>query len=166
MEHQTKEELFGKLKKYIETKDSVKLRDLSNECSDAAFVEQDKDIINIGIIAYGFYKIFLKKHYQLKFDPLLQHAIRKLSDGNLEAVIEDIRIFDTQHGHFQGNVVKRARIKIGARLYTRGLSLSKAAEMVSVNISDILEYSGGTQIHDKATSTAKSRLETARKIFE
>ena len=160
-------ELLEKLRKHLVSRDAVKLRDLSGEASDLAFITQDKDTVNIGIIAYALYKIFLKTHYQKKFEPLASNAQTKIDSGDLEGLVEEIKEFDIQHGFFQGNVVKKARIKIGARLYTRGLSLSKAAQMVSVNISDLLEYSGGTQVHEKpAKGSVKERLETARTLFE
>ena len=81
-------------------------------------------------------------------------------------MIEDLKEFDRTYGFFQGNVVKKARIKIGARLYTRGISLPQAAELVSVNVSDILKYTGGTQMHETASGSVKDRLSVARKIFE
>jgi hypothetical protein len=160
-------ELLDKLRNYVVHRDAVKLRDLSGEASDIAFITQDKDTVSIAITAYALYKIFLKKHYQQKFEPLANNAQSKINSGDLEGLIEDIKQFDIKNGFFQGNVVKRARIKIGARLYTRGLSLSKAAQIVSVNISDLLEYSGGTQFHEKPMKgSVKERLETARTLFD
>jgi hypothetical protein len=162
-----KTELMEKLRNYLVHRDAVRLRDLSGEAGDLAFITQEKDTVNIAIIAYALYKIFLKTHYQKKFEPLANNALNKINSGDLEGLVEDIKQFDIQHGFFQGNVVKRARIKIGARLYTRGLSLSKAAQIVSVNISDLLEYSGGTQVHEKPMKgSVKDRLNVARELFE
>ena len=147
--------------------DTFRLRELSDQCSDAAFITADKKTIDIGIISYAFHKILLKRHYQSKFGPLLSDTLNLLDSGNLDSIIENIKEFDREYGFFQGNVIKKARIKMGARLYTRGLSLARAAELVSVNVSDILKYSGGTQVHEKANGRPlQERLDTARKLFE
>jgi hypothetical protein len=148
-------------------RDAFRLRELSDQCSDAAFINPDKKTIDVGIISYAFHKILLKRHYQSKFGPLLSDTLNSLDTGDLDGIIENVKEFDRQYGFFQGNVIKKARIKIGARLYTRGLSLARAAELVSVNISDILKYSGGTQVNEKGDGRPlQERLDTARKLFE
>jgi hypothetical protein len=159
-------DLVRELRSALENKDPYKLRELSDQCADAAFITQNQDAINVGIISYAFHKILLKRHYHSKFGELLETANRKLNTGNLESLMDDVKQFDKKYGFFQGNIVKKARIKLGARLYTRGMSLSKAAELVEVNVSDILKYSGGTQVSEKTDgATVRERLETARKIF-
>lgn len=147
-------------------RDTFRLRELSDQCSDAAFIDPGRKIIQVGIIGYAFHKILLKRHYQSKFGPLLSDTLNRLESGDLEGIIENIKVFDRRHGFFQGNVVKKARIKIGARLYTRGMSLGRAADLVGVNVSDILKYSGGTQVHEKTDGKPlKERLDTARRLL-
>lgn len=165
MENSDKD-LVKELRIALEKRNPYILRELSDQCADAAFITQNQDEINVGIISYSFHKILLKRHYHSKFGELLENANRKINTGNLEGLMEDIKQFDKQYGFFQGNVVKKARIKLGARFYTRGMSLSRAAELVEVNVSDILKYSGGTQISEKTDgATVRERLEVARKIF-
>jgi len=147
-------------------RNAYRLRELSDECTDAAFITQDAGVIKIGIISYAFHKIFLKRHYHSQFECVLEDARKKISSGDLDGVMEEIKEFDKRHGFFQGNVIKKARIKMGARLYTRGLSLARAAELVAVNVSDILKYAGGTQMHERAAGSVKERLSVARKVFE
>jgi ABC-type transport system involved in cytochrome c biogenesis ATPase subunit len=77
-------ELIDKLRNYLVHRDAVKLRDLSGEASDLAFITQDKDTVNIAIIAYALYKIFLKTHYQNKFEALASNAQSKINSGDLE----------------------------------------------------------------------------------
>lgn len=161
------DEFSRKLRQALAGRNPFILRELSDECVDAAFITQDKKTIDVGIISYAFHKILLKRHYQSKFGELLSGALSLLEKGDLEAIIENVKEFDREYGFFQGNVIKKARIKMGARLYTRGLSLAKAADLVSVNVSDILKYSGGTQVHEKAGGRPlQERLDIARKLFE
>ncbi len=148
-------------------KNTYRLRELSDECTDAAFITQDEKVIKIGVISYAFHKIFLKRHYHAQFAEVLEAAKKKLGVGDYDGVMEDLKEFDRRFGFFQGNVIKKARIKMGARLYTRGLSLATAAELVSVNVSDILKYAGGTQVHEKTNGRSfKERLDIAREVFE
>jgi hypothetical protein len=159
-------DLVRELRSALEKKDSYKLRELSDQCADIAFITQNQDAINVGIISYAFHKIMLKRHYHSQVGELLENAIKKINAGSLESLMEDVKQFDKKNGFFQGNIVKKARIKLGARFYSRGMSLSKAAELVAVNVSDILKYSGGTQVSEKANgATVQERLETARRIF-
>ncbi|MFZ2456946.1 MAG: hypothetical protein WAX07_10760 [Candidatus Altiarchaeia archaeon] len=166
MNENTDLDVVKELRSALEKRNPYLLRELSDQCADIAFITQNPDAINVGIISYSFHKIFLKRHYQSQFGELLENANRKINAGNLEGLMEDVKQFDKKNGFFQGNVVKKARIKLGARLYSRGMSLSKAAELVAVNVSDILKYSGGTQVSEKTNGeTVRERLETARKIF-
>ncbi|MBN2251127.1 MAG: hypothetical protein JW724_03520 [Candidatus Altiarchaeota archaeon] len=160
-----KENLTKELERALAKKDPYMLRELSNRCSDLAFITQDRDVVKAGVISYAFHKIFLKAHYHSKFRDLLSSAQKKLESGDLDGILADLKEFDMKHGFFQGNIVKKGRIKMGARLYTKGLSLATSADLVSVRISDILKYSGGTQVHDKAKASVRERLETARSLF-
>lgn len=154
------------LRSALEKRDPYRLRELSDQCADIAFITQSRDAINVGIISYAFHKILLKGHYRSQFGELLENSKKKLNCGSLESIIDDVKQFDKKNGFFQGNVVKKARIKLGARFYSRGMSLSKAAELVAVNVSDILKYSGGTQVSENMAGSVKERLDVARKIFE
>jgi len=159
-------DLVKELRTALWQRNPYALRELSDRCADVGFITQDQDAINVGIISYAFHKILLKRHYHSKFRELLEDANRKINAGNLEGLLEDIKQFDRENGFFQGNVVKKARIKMGARFYARGMSLSRAAELVAVNVSDILKYSGGTVVSEKTDGvTVQERLEVARKIF-
>ena len=162
----TEIDLVRELRTALEKRDSYKLRELSDQCADIAFITQNQDAINVGIISYAFHKILLKGHYHSQLGELLENANKKINAGSLESLIEDVKQFDKKNGFFQGNIVKKARIKLGARFYSRGMSLSKAAELVAVNVSDILKYSGGTQMSEKTDgASVRERLETARRIF-
>jgi hypothetical protein len=159
-------DLVRELRSALEKKDPYKLREISDQCADIAFITQNQDAINVGILSYAFHKILLKRHYHSKFGDLLENANNKINAGSLESLMEDVKQFDKKNGFFQGNIVKKARIKLGSRFYSRGMSLSKAAELVAVNVSDILKYSGGTQVSEKTDgATVQERLEVARKIF-
>ena len=154
------------LKDALRNTDALRLRRLSDEFTDKAVISQDTETINLAMISYAFNKIFSKAHFQEKFEGLVSNALSKLEGMDLKGIMDDIREFDEKHGHFEGNLMKKARIKIGARLYSHGLSVSRSASLVNVRISDILKYVGGTHVHESLTTVSvKDRLNTARKIF-
>ncbi len=159
-------DMIEEIKDALKNQDALKLRKLSDIFTDKAVLDQKKDVINLAIITYSFNKIFSKVHFQSKFEDLVSGAIEKLDKKDFDGLINDIREFDKKHGHFEGNLIKKARIKIGSRLYSHGLSISSSAELVNVRISDILKYVGGTHVHESSvTISVKDRLNIARRIL-
>ena len=63
-------------------------------------------------------------------------------------------------------IVEKARIKIGTRLYSKGLSLTHSADLSGATGVEILTFSGKTRVHEESeTRPVRERLEVARKIF-
>lgn len=159
-------DIIDELKDALKNQDALKLRKLSDILTDKAVIEPENETINLAVITYSFSKIFSKVHFQNKFERLIADGIAKLDKKDFDGVMDDIKEFDEKYGHFEGDLIKKARIKIGSRLYSHGLSISKSAAVVDVRISDILKYVGGTHVHESpATISVKDRLNTARRIF-
>lgn len=159
-------DIIEETKDALKNQDAFKLRKLSDSFTDNAVISQDREIIDLAIITYSLNKILSKAHFQNKFDKLIRDVIEKLEKKDLNEIMKDIREFDKKYGHFEGNLIKKARIKIGSRLYSHGLSISRSAALVNVRISDILKYVGGTHVHESSlTLSVKDRLNAARKIF-
>lgn len=154
------------IKDALKNRDAFKMRKLSDSFTDKAVILQDEEMIDLAIITYSLNKIFSKVHFQSKFGSLITDSIEKLEKKDFAGIMQDIAEFDEKYGHFEGNLIKKARIKIGSRLYSHGLSVSRSASLVNVRISEILKYVGGTHVHESsATISVKDRLNVARKIF-
>lgn len=154
------------LKHVIDTKDYMGLRKLSNEYGRQAISEQTDDLIKLAMIAYCMNKVLSKAHFAKKSDKLLYYVREKLEKNDLKGTLDSIEEFDKLHGLFQGTLVGKARIKIGARLYSNGLSMTQAASLAGARISDILRYSGGTKSDVAETRSVMDRLDVARKLFK
>lgn len=159
------DQLITDLREALDARDPYRLRQLYGKFSELSIIKQDREIIELAIISYAFNKIFLKVHYHSKYGDLLSRTIQNLDNKRFEIILAEIKEFDRKHGFFQGNIVKKGRIKVGSRLYNGGISLARAAELVSVRVTDILKYSGGTQVHETNISSIHERLENARRAL-
>jgi len=161
------DDLTGELIKAVQERDAKKMRELSNTLSDKAATEQEDDIIKLALITYSLHKIYSKVHFKEKAGHLSERLTADLSTGDLDSAIEKIKEFDSEHGFFHGDIIEKARIKIGSRLYSRGLSLSKSANLAGTTIKDLLRYVGSTKTEFKKTAIPVSeRLENTRKLIK
>ncbi|MFH1403004.1 MAG: hypothetical protein ABIH11_01885 [Candidatus Altiarchaeota archaeon] len=160
------DERYSRVLDAVAKEDSIKLRELASEYSDDAAINQDKESLQLAVITYSFHKIFSKIHFREKTESLVESSIKKLSEGMLEGVIGEIESFDREHGLFHGGLVGKARIKIGSRIYSRGISITHASTLSGAPVSEILEYSGDTKHHEEKERVSLSdRLNKARDVF-
>ncbi len=156
-----------KLIKAIQEKDAFGMRELSRIFSDDAVIGQDRDVIKLAIITYAFNKIFSKVHLRKESDRLVSEALDLAERGDFDGILKAIKNFDDKYGYFHGTLIGKSRTKIGSRLYSAGLSLSKSAELSGASLSDILEYSGETKASEIASArTVADRLENARRVLK
>jgi hypothetical protein len=142
------------------------LRELSRELSELAVTDQSERVIDLALITYCLNKIFSKVHFQENIADLKKDVISELSRENFGGVLGIIEGFDSEYGAFEGNLVGKARIKIGSRLYSDGLSLSQSASLTGVHVSDIIEYVGETKTHERIKpASVAERFSIAKKIL-
>jgi len=155
----------------ISGQDPIKLRELAGFFGDDATINQDVDEIQLGIITYCFHKIFLKIHLKEKRGSLVERTLVHLLEGEYSTIIEDIEEFDAEHGLFEGNLVGKARIKLGSRLHSRGISIPRSAAIVGVKMSDLMDYVGETKEYShhhrhEGGMKLEDRLNIARDLFK
>jgi hypothetical protein len=146
--------------------DSMRLRELAGVFGDDAAISQDKEIVNIAMICYCFHKIFTKIHFREKNNEIVLSAVGKLKEGEYISLLSDISDFDSKYGLMEGTLTDKSRIKIGARLHSRGISITQSASLTGANLSDLFDYVGGTKDYpNKEAIPLPTRLNTARDIF-
>lgn len=151
----------------VEREDAMTLRELSGDFSRLAVTEQSEDNINLALVTYCLNKIYSKVHFKKNWGALKKNVLAKLAASDFRGVLDEIEEFDRKYGAFEGNLVGKARIKVSSRLYSNGLSLSQAANLTSVRISDILSYVGATKTHENVKPASVSeRLDVARKVLK
>jgi hypothetical protein len=151
----------------VERYDAMTLREISQRMSALAVTDQEKEVVDLAIIAYALNKMYSKAHFKDKVGGFRDNLLSALRSRNLEAAISLIDKFDEQHGFFQGGLIGKARIKVGSRIYSQGLSLSTAASLTGAAAADLQDYVGGTKTeYPSKAMSINDRIEIARKIFK
>ncbi|MFC2154409.1 hypothetical protein ACFLRC_02890 [Candidatus Altiarchaeota archaeon] len=159
-------EMIDEIERALISRDAIRMRELSNEASNLAVLSQDKDVIELAVASYALNKILSKIHFQEEVEQLYREVKPDFDADYIGAVLDKIREFDLKHGLFQGDIVEKARIKIGSRLYSRGLSMTHSANLVGATGNDILAFAGKTKVHEETdTKPINQRLEVTRKLF-
>ncbi len=158
---------FAEVKKAVLEQDAMRLRELASEYSLLAVTEQTPKTIKLALITYSLNKIFSKVHFQENANALAKEFAGKLDAEDLDGILKSIEEFDSKHGFFEGNLVNKAKIKIGARLYSNGLSAAQSANLVGARLADILSFIGETKTDVKTDArSVEARLNAARKLFK
>ena len=182
MKETIKKEVLYDLTKAIEilevkeAKDIEGLKELSDHSIDNVALYKDLDIISITVLLYSLYKVVAEIPEQDYKDIL---AELKFAKGHLEknsmgrynrsikALFELVSKSNTKVKEHLDDVMQAARIKKGAILLKKGLSLGQAAGLMGLSNWDLQHYVAKTmafeQHHEKVT--AKVRLQNALKIF-
>lgn len=160
----------------VKEEDMEKLKELSDRAVEGVALHKDLDIISVTVLVYSIYKIAkrlpLNDHQEILKE--LNFAKTFLERKNLGKYNRSIRyLFNVIKKcnakikeHLQ-DVMHAARIKKGAVLLQKGLSLGQAAGLMGLSNWDLQQYAGKTfalEQHKEATP-ARKRIITALKIF-
>ncbi len=156
---------------------------LSNRCIHCASIFQDPASLQTAVALYASAKI----HQRLHEDPkkqgwveqqlivLFEAALAALKDHNEEGfikamtrVIALIRTVDKDINLFVDEVLEKARLTKGAKIFRHGISVQRVADMLGVSSWDLRGYLGKTQILEGETlrEDPKRRLRCAKKLFD
>ncbi len=158
------------------------LRPLIGDISAEALRNEDKALLDIGLLAYSFSK-FLEKPYIVESPEWKQFVSEMLVDlkqaedyfkknkveagtALLDSVVQHTENLSASLGRFIHSAVEKARIKAATQIYAHGASLGKAAEFTGASKKDLAGYIGATKLSEKySTISVKERLANARKLF-
>ena len=187
MEAAVKKDIIAILKKalVILKRDDVPALDaLSNHTLHDASIYQDKDSISIAVVIYALAKVIHRKELDTLKDwdkayndilNQLRKALNYIEHGKeaeyrmaIKAILKDIGSIDKKLKLYIGDVLDKARIVKGGKLYEHGLSAGKAAELLGISQYELLSYIGKTQIADvypEAVVPVAKRIAYAKKLF-
>lgn len=167
--------VFSDCVSMITSKDTTGLRDLSDHVIHNASIFQDEDSVSAAVIIYAVSKIFEK---QGKIDSRVTNNLRKIADTleknnliqykeNLVSIYKTISTIDAEMKDYVEEVVGKARIKKGSRVYEHGISMSQSAQVLGTSIWELMNFVGKTRISDNFSEKydVKKRLTIARQIF-
>ena len=186
MDYVIKKDVISILRKalsIIQKEDTSALDELSNHSIKDASVFQDKDSIKIAVIIYALSKIihrsegqpdewdktkkeiltqlqnarfYLEKSNEKKYRDLIKNIFKRIGeiDDKLKLYIDD--------------VLDKAKIVKGSKLYEQGVSIERASELLGISQWELMSYVGKTQIIDQYKEEVipvSMRLDHAKKIF-
>ncbi|NYZ78021.1 hypothetical protein H0N96_01295, partial [Candidatus Micrarchaeota archaeon] len=125
------------------------LRPLLGDISAEALRNEDKALLDVGLLAYSFSK-FLEKPYIVESPEWKQFVSEMLADlkqaedyfkknkveagtALLDSVVQHTENLSASLGRFIHSAVEKARIKAATQIYAHGASLGKAAEFTGAS---------------------------------
>ncbi len=177
--------VLKKVKKSLEKKDYVKIKNLSNHIIHHASIYQEADIISIAVIIYSLSKIIEREDYKKEknWNKFYQNYILYISNAIIALEKEDIEGFRNEIKYLRESiqnlsgklkiyileVFRKAKINKASRLYEHGISMEKTASILGISQWELAEYAGKTKIADvnlAVTLPIKQRIKIIEEIFK
>jgi len=181
MEDHVKEDLrtlFTKILVTYKARDAIKIKEISDETNQNSAIYQNDDFIRAAILFYALSKLVQRSsETSTELSPLIERNLERAKDhivknhiskykGTMKKLFELISKSDNKLKLYAEELVKKAQINRGNKLYSQGLSLRRAARLIGVDIWALSNYVGKTEIHESETINALDRLKFARGLFK
>ena len=159
-----------------EEKDTMELKELSNNTIHNASIFQDECSISIAVLIYALSKIIERNpelDYSRVFNFLkeardsLENDKEEEFDTTIKKLFSEISRLDSKIRLYVQEVINQAQIKKGSKLCEHGLSCAKASQILGISQWELMNYIGKTNLAENAPQIidAKARLKFARSLF-
>ncbi|MFH1425172.1 MAG: hypothetical protein ABIG28_00370 [archaeon] len=177
-------QLLNQTKRAITQKNSTQLKALSNQTIHDVCSFQDEASITIAVLLYTLSKLIERNNYKeikswdslvKKFNSYIDLAIKAITQNNTEAytkhILEARKIIESQSINLKPyiqDVLKKAAINKGSKLYSHGISLEQTARLLGTTQWELSEYIGQTNRDEKQNRTidVKQRVKMAMEFFK
>jgi len=169
----------------IEENNPIKIKELSNQTIHSVSTNQDENNITIAVMIYSLSKIFQRPNYKSEkgwenFTRItknsIQRSIKDLENNDLVKFKKDFSLISKAINKISGKLKKyiedvlvKAKINKGSRIYEHGISLGKTAKLMGVTLFDLAGYTGQTGISEaplNKTIDAKTRVKMLEEFFQ
>jgi hypothetical protein len=176
--------VLDQVKSALLNKDALSLKDLSNQTIHCASSIQDSGSITIAVLVYALSKIIERDDYQKikswdifvkKFNSFLDLAISALEKNNFEAqerhllkARQTLELVAHNIHSYVAEVLRKAAINKGSKLYEHGLSLEQTAKLLGITQWELSEYTGQKDVAEvkyNKTLNTKERAKMALDFF-
>lgn len=176
-------EILRNVKKAIEKKDYIKLKFLSDKTILHASLHQDPNTVSIAVIIYSLSKLIEREHFiqDKNWDKFFRNFKKNISEmvlaleknnDNLfrEEVKANSDLIENLSGklkEFIGDVFKKAKINKASKMYDQGISMERTANMLGINLWELLEYAGTriSEVNLNVTMPINVRIKVAEEMF-
>lgn len=150
------------------------LNKISNHTVHNASIYQDEYSITIAVVIHALSQLGKRDYLNSKFVGLLKDAKEMLERKKdeqyreiIQEIIDEIRALDSKMRLYIQEVINRAQIKKGSKLFSQGISLQRAAELLGVSQWEVMQYVGKTNLLDDEWIQAdlQKRIEFTREVF-
>ena len=177
--------ILKETKEAVNRKDSVALKNLSNQTNHTAAITQDPDNIAVAVIVYCIGKIIERrnnedeKRYQgfcNRLSVMINQTISALKEGDEKNVRKNLNYIrkDLEKGskdfkrHIQ-DVFRKASINKASKIYEHGISMETTASLLGITMFELASYAGQKQVvseeKEEKTISAKERIKLAMEMF-
>ena len=160
----------------LREKDTLKLKQLSDQTNNTASRTQDADNIAVAVIVYSLGKIIERGYVEnltgivREIDNVVK-SVRKndsLLGKNLKQLRAEIgKISPRMKKHIQ-DVFRKASINKASKIYGHGVSMENTAKLLGITVWELASYAGQAEISDAPetkTLGVKERIKIVKGIF-
>ncbi len=176
--HELLLKLLAQVIKALEEEDTLLLAELSDEAIRDAAIYQDENTVSVAVLVYALSKIV--QHCcqtnvsYTQITDLIRQARTALQDNLptgyasiIKRTFTAVQRVDNKVKQYVQEVLDKARIKKGSKLYDNGLTAARAAELLGISQWELLSYIGKTMTTEGPAEkiSASARLKIARGLF-
>jgi hypothetical protein len=182
MDPRIKEDILNVLTRVSEALKSgnfIIIDELSNHTIHNASIYQDEDSVSTAILVYALAKVVQRCSETSCTLPQVAPALQKAKDalerdkdGLFHAAFAEafdvISKQDEKLKLYVEEVLEKARVKKGSKLYEHGISVGRIADMLGISQWELYNYIGKTMIGEgeELQMSALKRLQLARDLFK
>ncbi len=178
-------EVLTNARRGILTRNTLMLKDVSNQTIHSASIFQDTDSIAIAVVIYAMSKIIERREHENfrgcdefcdKSLKSLDKAIVALEKNDQKKFSESLNEITKTVNKMSGNlrkyiqeVIRKSSINKASKIYEHGISLEQTANLFGVTLYELATYTGQKDFSDieaNKSISVKDRIKLAEEFFE
>ncbi|MCK4552934.1 hypothetical protein KAT80_01905 [Candidatus Pacearchaeota archaeon] len=161
----------------LKNKDTLKLKQLSDQTNNTASRTQDADNIAVAVIVYSLGKILERGYVEnlnvvtRKIDEVMRSAKKdeNLLKKNLKQLRAEIGKTSPGMKKYIQEVFRKASINKASKIYGHGVSMQNTAKLLGITVWELANYAGQTGVldaHKTKTLGVRERIKLVKEIFQ
>jgi hypothetical protein len=130
----------------------------------------------MALLVYSTYKVLArgveKEVIYSQIAKIMRQAKLALEENQLETFRKKIKnIFEILHridkkmSIYLQELLEKAKIKKGSKIYEHGISLARVAQIMGISQWELMNYIGQTEVQEYGAKDVRKRLSVARELF-
>jgi len=151
-------ELIARMVRAFKRRNAKELRRVNDRFVALLMERRDKELVRYAILSYVLSKVASKPRYFRdrekirELEKRLERLAQEPSEEALAEVERAILELEEKDPRFLFDLFTKARVKLAAVLYAKGMSLGMASRLTGIPKAEILSYAGKTMMFDRLKS--------------